>query len=114
MKTVPILCVALAASAITTIQTRADPAAKPPMNDFGQAFYKCDEGNAFMMSYDQDDPSKASMTTSNGNKRYDLKRTQSPNGAEYAGSKVSFWTDGKSVVVKGTTLAFKNCKTKPS
>ena len=112
MKTVPILCVALAISAITTTLTLADPSPKPPMNDFGQAFYKCDEGAAFMMSYDQDDPSKASMTTSSGNKRYDLKRTTSPNGAEYAGSKVSFWTDGKSVVVKGTVVAFKNCKTK--
>jgi membrane-bound inhibitor of C-type lysozyme len=113
MKTVPILCgvVTLAAIAAPTL---AAPPTIPPMNDFSQAFYKCDDGNAFMMSYDSDDAKSAQMTTSNGNKRYDLKRTPSPNGAEFDGAKVSFWTDGKSVVVKGTQVPFKNCKTKIS
>lgn len=85
---------------------------QPPMNDFTQAFYKCDGGLNFMMSYDGDQPTTAEMATNDDGKHYALKRTASQNGVQFAGGGARFWTDGKSVVVEGTKSAFKNCKTK--
>jgi len=84
------------------------------MNDFSQAFYKCDAGGAFMMSYDSDKPQSAKMRTSDDNKLHVLKRTPSASGVQFAGDSVSFWTDGKTVVVKGTSAPYRNCKTKVS
>jgi membrane-bound inhibitor of C-type lysozyme len=113
MKTVEILCAALGAAAVATPVLAASPA-EPPMNDFSQAFYKCDGGGAFMMSYDSDKPQSAKMRTNNGNKLYVLKRTPSAGGVQFSGDHASFWTDGKTVVVTGTAEAFRNCKTKVS
>ena len=113
MKTVRILCAAFGAAVIATPVLAASPV-QPPMNDFSQAFYKCDAGGAFMMSYDSEKPQNAKMRTSNDNALHVLKRTPSASGVQFAGDNVSFWTDGKSVVVKGTSETFHNCKTKVS
>jgi hypothetical protein len=85
-----------------------------PMDDFNNAFYTCDAGGAFLMSYDSDRPSEATMTTSNNSKRYDLKKAKVAEGVEFTDDHVSFWTDGKTVVVKGTEVPLNNCKAKAS
>jgi membrane-bound inhibitor of C-type lysozyme len=85
---------------------------KPPMNDFSQAFYRCDGGLNFMMSYDGDQPTTADMATNDDGRHYAMKRGTSANGVQFAGGGARFWTDGKTVVVEGTKAAFKNCKTK--
>ena len=113
MKTFTILCAALGAAMIATPVLAASPA-QPPMNDFSQAFYKCDAGGAFMMSYDSDNPQSAKMRTNNDNKLHELKRTPTASGVQFSGDNVSFWTDGKTVVVKGTAETLRNCKTKVS
>jgi membrane-bound inhibitor of C-type lysozyme len=119
-----IVCVVLAlgaASAVSAVSPAvAQPASQgaapavfqPPMNDFNQAFYRCDAGGAFMMSYNADNPAKAEMAANDGAKPHELKRVPSKDGAEYAGGGVRFWTDGKSVVVDDAKAAFKNCKMK--
>jgi membrane-bound inhibitor of C-type lysozyme len=89
------------------------PEAQPPMNDFNQAFYRCEGGGAFMMSYDSDQPTTAEMAANDDNKHHALKRTPSPSGVQFTGGGVKFWTDHKTVIVEGTKTAFKNCKTKP-
>lgn len=116
MNAVPIACVVLslglAAGAAFAQPAPAPAGPEPPMNDFTEAFYKCDGGLAFMMSYDSDKPTSAKMATNDDGRNYALKRTTAPNGVEFAGGGAKFWTDGKSVVVEGTKAAFKNCKMK--
>jgi membrane-bound inhibitor of C-type lysozyme len=85
---------------------------QPPMNDFNQAFYRCDGGGAFMMSYDSDQPTAADMAGNDESKHHALKRTPSPSGVEFTGGGVKFWTDGKTVLVEGAKAPFKNCKMK--
>jgi hypothetical protein len=83
---------------------------KVPMNDFNQAFYRCEAGGSFMMSYDADDPAKAEMAGNDGAKPHELKRVPTSNAVEFTGGGVKFWTDGKTVVVEGAKAPFKNCK----
>jgi membrane-bound inhibitor of C-type lysozyme len=112
MNALKIVCAALL-SAVTFSSALAQPAPpQPPMNDFTQAFYRCDGGLAFMMSYDSDQPTTADMLTNDDGRHYALKRTASTNGVQFAGGGARFWTDGKTVVVEGTKSAFKNCKIK--
>ena len=120
MSALRVACVALSLSwALAAAAAHGQPAAppapsgpKPPMNDFSQAFYRCDGGGAFMMSYDADDPAKAEMAGNDGAKPHQLKRTPAANGVEFTGGGVRFWTDGKTVVVEGAKAPFKNCKMK--
>lgn len=86
----------------------------PPMDDFNNAFYTCDAGGAFLISYDSDKPESASLTTSNNSKRYELKRTPVETGAQFSGETVKFWTDGTTVTVVGTEVALLNCVRKTS
>jgi len=113
MKTFAILCATLGAATVATPALAATPT-QPPMNDFSQAFYTCDAGGAFMMSYDSDKPEGAKMRTNNDNKLHVLKRTPTSSGVQFSGDNVSFWTDGKTVVVKGTSEPLRNCKTNVS
>ena len=85
---------------------------QPPMNDFNQAFYRCDGGLNFMMSYDSDNLAAADMLTNDDGRHYALKRTGAPSGVQFAGGGARFWTDGKTVLVEGTKSSFKNCRTK--
>ena len=120
MSALRVACVALSLSwALAAAAAHAQPAAapapsgpKPPMNDFSQAFYRCDGGLNFMMSYDGDQPTTAEMATNDEGRHYNLKRSNAANGVQFTGGGVKFWTDGKSVVVDGAKAAFKNCKTK--
>jgi len=83
---------------------------QPPMNAFYQAFYRCDGGEAFMMSYDSEQPATAEMVTNSDRRTYQLKRTEAPKGVQFAGGAAKFWTDGKSVVAESAKAALKNCK----
>ena len=102
----------VAAQPAANAATPAPAGMKPPMNDFNQAFYRCDNGGAFSISYDSDTPATAEITTNDDNKPHALKRTPSPSGAQFTGGAARFWTDGKTVVVEGPKAAFKNCKMK--
>ena len=103
---------ALPASSQAPAAPSAAAGLQPPMNDFTQAFYRCDGGLAFMMSYDGDKPQTADMLTNDDGRHYALKRRASASGVEFAGGGARFWTDGKTVVVEGAKSAFKNCKMK--
>jgi membrane-bound inhibitor of C-type lysozyme len=83
---------------------------QPPMNDFYQAFYRCDGGGAFNLNYDSDQPTKVELTANDGTKPLDLKRASSPAGFAFTAGAAKFWTDGKTVQVEGTKTALKNCK----
>jgi membrane-bound inhibitor of C-type lysozyme len=87
---------------------------QPPMDQFNNAFYTCDAGGAFLMSYDSAKPDTATMTTSNNNKKYALKRADVSDGVQFSDGTVKFWTDGKKVTVEGTQLPLQNCTTKVS
>jgi membrane-bound inhibitor of C-type lysozyme len=102
---------ALVAGAVATGAV-AEESPQPPMNDFYQAFYVC-EGAAFLIEYDSDKPSAATMVTSNNNKRVEMKRIPASTGFRFSGGAAKFWTDGKAVTVEGSAASFKNCRMKP-
>lgn len=101
---------ALAAGVLATAAA-AENSPQPPMNDFYQAFYIC-EGAAFLIEYDSDKPSKATIITGN-NKRVEMKRIPTSAGVQFSGPAARFWTDGKTVTVEGSAAPFKNCRMKP-
>jgi len=107
------LFAALLAAGPAAAQPAAAPAGpQPPMNSFDQAFYRCDAGEAFMMSYDSEQPQSAQMVTNSDNRHYQLKRTAAANGVQFSGAAAKFWTDGKSVTAEGAKGVFHNCKMK--
>ncbi len=108
MKTWLMIGLVLAAGVIGG-PARAD--AKPPMNDFNEAFYVCEGDHNFLISYDSDTPTAATLK-SNDDKTYALKRTTADNGAAFAGDGAKFWTDGKGVTVEGTATRLLACKRK--
>lgn len=102
----------LFAACIVVAPASAKTSYEPPMNDFNFTYYTCDNGAAFQMSYDSNAPTEATLTTSNNNKQYHLKRAPVGSGAQFSNGQVTFWTDGSSVVLKGTELSFSNCRPK--
>ena len=86
--------------------------AQPPMDSFNGAFYTCEDGGAFMVSYDSETPETATVTTNSDNKRYQLKRTPSSGGVEFTDGRVKFSTVGKTGLLQGTSTHFQNCRTK--
>lgn len=114
MNALRIVCAALSLG-LAARPALAEPSpTQPPMNAFAQAFYRCDGGEAFMISYDSEQPATAEMTTNSDSRRYALKRTTAPSGVAFSGGGARFWTDGKAVVVEGTKATFHNCKIKAS
>lgn len=111
MNSLPLAVAALAASMISAPASAA-PSNQPPMNDFDQAFYTCDNDGAFVVTYDSTEPSSATMTTSNNNTQYAMKRTQAASGFQFTGDTAKFWTDGKTVTVEGTAQHLRNCRLK--
>lgn len=93
---------------------QAPAAVQPPMNDFYQAFYQCEGGEAFMMSYDSETPEKAEMIPNSDRRKYDLARTAAPSGVAFVGAGARFWTDGKTVVAEAGKASFHNCRIKKS
>jgi membrane-bound inhibitor of C-type lysozyme len=107
-------CFALTLGVLATPATAADAppqAPQPPMNSLQFAFYECDAG-AFEIDYDSDTPTQATVTVSEHNRRYELKRAQADSGVAFAGAGVKFWTDGKKVRLDGTSPHLDNCKMK--
>src|SRR5215469_13676448 len=100
----PVLAVACLATA-----AKAAPQMQPPMNNFDFAYYTC-AGGAFQIAYDSDKPTLATMTTSDNNRHIDLTRKPTADGVQFANGAVSFWTDGKTVMVQGTAAQLQNCK----
>jgi membrane-bound inhibitor of C-type lysozyme len=90
----------------------AAPSPQPPMNDFNQAFYICQNNSAFIVSYDSTEPETATLTTSNNNRSFALKRTPATTGVQFSGDVVKFWTDGKTVQLEGTAGHYQDCKIK--
>ena len=84
---------------------------QPPMNDFNDAFYICDNDASFQMSYESETPQAATLTTKS-NKRFELKRAQSADGVQFIGSGATFWTDGKTLKIEGVDASLRNCKLK--
>ncbi len=111
MKTLPIVVACIAVGLIAQ-PTNAALGAQPPMNDFNFAFYICDGGASFMMTYDANPPTSASMTTNDDNRTRQLKRAADNTVARFEGDGVTFWTDGKVVRVQGTRKPYPNCKLK--
>jgi hypothetical protein len=111
VKALPMV-VSILASGLVSAQASAAAPKEPPMNDFDFAFYTCAGGDAFQVSYDSETPTKATLTTNNGGKRYQLERKPADQGVEFAKSGVRFWTDGKTVVFEGTTARYRDCKLK--
>ncbi len=65
----------MAAGAIASAGTGAETQMQPPMNDFYEAFYTCESGGAFLVSYDfRDAGQRYPDSTSDKNKKYQLKR----------------------------------------
>jgi membrane-bound inhibitor of C-type lysozyme len=91
----------------------ADSAPQPPMNDFYQAFYRCDGGGAFSLTYDSDQPTTVQLAANDGSKPVELKRGTAASGFAFATGAQKFWTDGRTVKVEGTKTALSNCKIKP-
>jgi membrane-bound inhibitor of C-type lysozyme len=106
--------IAVGAAALAGSFAAAESSMQPPMNSFNYAYYNCDNGGAFLISYNGPAPTKATMTTSNDNKSYVLKRTPVDKGVKFSGAVASFWTDDMTVVVNGTQKPILNCKIKPS
>ena len=117
MNALRIVCAAISLGLIAgpgLAQPAAPAGPQPPMNAFAQAFYRCDGGEAFMMSYDSEQPESAEMVTNSDNRHYQLKRSKAPSGVQFSGAAAKFWTDGKSVTAEGPKATFKNCKMKAS
>ena len=110
---------AVAAASLVAASLAAEPAMAatvklPQMNNFNNAFYNCDDNAAFLMTYDGGKAANATMTTSNNNKQYKLKRAPVATGVQFTDGAVKFWTDGDKVTVEGTDIPLTNCKLKPS
>lgn len=111
MNTLPMVGAALAAGVVWAYAATAQ-AMQPPMNNFNDAFYTCENGAAFMISYDSDRPASATMTTSNDNKQYVLKRDTVSDGVQFSGDAAKFWTDGKKVRIEGAQTLLLDCQLK--
>ncbi|HTK35947.1 MAG TPA: MliC family protein [Caulobacteraceae bacterium] len=112
MRTLLLIGAALAAGLVTA-PAMAATARLPPMNNFNIAFYNCDDNAAFLMSYDSNRATAATMTISSNNKQYKLKKAPVATGVQFSDGAVKFWTDGDKVTVDGTEIPLTNCKLKP-
>lgn len=108
MNALSVIVAVLAVGSIVSPAT-AQQTMQPPMNDFYDAFYTCENG-AFLISYDSDMPASATLTSTPNNKRFALKRTPAATGVQFSSETAKFWTDGKAVTVDGADLRFKNCR----
>jgi hypothetical protein len=89
----------------------AAAAAQPPMGQFDGAYYTCDDGQAFQIAYDSKTPKAATLTTSNNNARYALKR-QAGEAAAFSNGPVSVSLTDETATVAGTQLKLTGCKLK--
>jgi membrane-bound inhibitor of C-type lysozyme len=112
MNLLPVAGAIALVACLSTAPAMAATRVELPMDSFNNAFYTCDDGGAFLMSYDSNEPKEATMTTSNNSKHYTLKKAKVADGVQFSDQKVKFWTDGKTVVVEGTEVPLNHCKPK--
>jgi membrane-bound inhibitor of C-type lysozyme len=86
--------------------------AQPPMNNFDYAFYTCDGGASFEVTYDSETPKTATLTTNDNDKQYVLARQPVADGVQFASGPAKFWTNGQKVVVDGTARPLQDCRMK--
>jgi len=86
--------------------------AQPPMGQFLGAYYTCDQGHAFQVSYNSTAPTVATVTTSNHNARYQLKRVDAGGGPQFSNGSVSVAVSGDTAQVQGTAISLTGCKLK--
>jgi len=111
MKLRPMFGAALSMS-VFAAPSMAALSAQPPMNDFNQAFYICQNNTAFMVTYDSDTPQTATLTISANNKTYTLTRLPAATGAQFSVGAIKLSTDGKAAQLEGTAAHFQNCRIK--
>jgi hypothetical protein len=85
---------------------------QPPMGQFLGAYYTCDQGQAFEMSYDAKSPTDAAITTSNNNHRYQLKRVAGAASPQFSNGAVTVSVSANGAQVQGTTVSLTDCKLK--
>ena len=89
MKTLVRVGVALGAC-LAAAPALAASSGQPPMDNFNNAFYTCDNNGAFLISYDSNKPQTATMTTSDNQTRYMLKRVPVAMGVQFSAGAVTF------------------------
>ncbi len=104
--------ISIAAAVAAASGTALAASAEPPMGQFNGAFYACDQGQAFQLSYDAPAAKIATLTTSNNNHRYNLKRVSSSAGPQFSDGTVSVSISGEGATVQGTQLKLTGCKLK--
>lgn len=67
---------------------------------------------AFQVSYDSRDPKNATLTTSNNNKQYELKRLAGDDAARFSDRTVEASFSGNEAKVEGVQLKLTGCKLK--
>lgn len=85
---------------------------QPPMGDFDGAFYACDQGRGFQISYDAKDAKTATVTTSDNNAEHQLKRVSSTQGPEFSDGTMTVDVSGQGAQVQGARIALTGCKLK--
>jgi membrane-bound inhibitor of C-type lysozyme len=110
------LVLAVAAGWLSSAAASAAPApaasTQPPMGQFLGAYYTCDQGQAFEISYDSATPKGATVTTSNNDARYMLKRVAGAAGPQFSNGPVSISVTGNDARVQGTAIKLTDCKLK--
>jgi hypothetical protein len=85
---------------------------QPPMGQFLGAYYTCDQGGSFEISYDSKSPKVATITTSNNDHRYQLKRVAGATGPQFSNGTVNVSVSADGAQVQGTTVSLTDCKLK--
>lgn len=105
------LALAVAAGGLSSAAALA-ASTQPPMGQFLGAYYTCDQGQAFEISYDSANPKGATVTTSNNDARYMLKRVAGAAGPQFSNGAVSISVTGDNAQVQGTAIKLTDCKLK--
>ena len=106
------LVLVVSAGLISSVAAPSAAATRPPMGNFLGAYYACDQGQGFAISYDSKDANTATVTTSNNNTRHQLKRVSSAQAPEFSGGGVTISLAGDAAQVQGTGVALNGCKLK--
>jgi membrane-bound inhibitor of C-type lysozyme len=110
MRVAPLIVV-FSGGLLAAVAASADPA-QPPMGQFDGAYYTCDQGQAFQISYDSRKAKKATLTTSNNNHRYKLDRVNGAAGPRFSNGSVNISVVGEGAQVQGTVIPLTGCKLK--
>jgi len=110
MRVPPLILVACAGLAASGAASGATT--QPPMGAFDGAYYTCDQGQAFQISYDSKKAEDAKVTTSADDATYQLKRVPDAAGADFSNGSVKVSVSGDAAQLQGTPSPFTDCKLK--